>query len=188
MPVLAAAAALADKFPLGLGHLFGDGFPIGHLGLAHPGIHLELPHQAVDDDLQVEFPHAGDDGLAGVGVAVDPERRVFRGDLGQRLSQFVLVRLGGGLDGDIDDRLRNMQGLQHHGVPLIRQGVAGGGVLEPHQGHDVPGIGLADLFPLVGVHLEEPADALLDALGGVQHRWTRRPSPRNKSGERSDAR
>ncbi len=111
----------------------------------------------------------GNDGLAGVRVAVDPERRVFRGDLAQGLAQLVLVRLGGGLDGDIDDRLRDMQGLQHHRVPLIRQGIAGGGVLEPHQSHDVPGIGLIDLFPLVGVHLQEPPDALLDALGGVQH-------------------
>jgi hypothetical protein len=43
-------------------------------------------------------------------------------------------------------------------------------VPEAHRGHDVAGIGLADLLPLVGMHLQQPADALLGALGGVQHR------------------
>ncbi len=93
------------------------------------------------------------------------------------MPQLVLVRLGLGLDGDVDDRLGNVQGLQDHRLPLIRQGVAGGGILQPHRGDDVAGIGLVDLFPLVGVHLEQPADALLDALGGVQHRAPRRQHP-----------
>ncbi len=131
------------------------GLPVSHLGLAHPGVHLELPHQAVDDDLQVQFAHAGDDGLAGFLVGVQPERRIFRGDARQGLAQLVLVRLGGRLDGDVDDRLGNVQGLQDHRFPLIRQGVAGGGILQAHRGDDVAGIGHLDLFPLVGVHLQQ---------------------------------
>ena len=89
-------------------------------------------------------------------------------------AQLVLVRLGGRLDGDVDDRLGNVHGLQDHRFPLIRQGVAGGGILQAHRGDDVAGIGHLDLFPLVGVHLQQAADAFLDALAGVQHRAARR--------------
>ena len=62
--VLAAAAGLADEAALGLGHRLGDALAVGHLRPAHVGVDLELAQQPVDDDLQVQLAHAGDDGLA----------------------------------------------------------------------------------------------------------------------------
>ena len=64
---------------------------------------------------------------------------------------------GGGLDGLKGDRTGG-----------IGQGVAGTGLAQPHHGHDIPGKDLLDLLALVGVHLQEPADALLVALVDVQ--------------------
>ncbi len=51
----------------------------------------------------------------------------------------------------------------------IAEGVPGPDVLEADGRRDVPGEDLVPLLPLVGVHLEDPANPLLPLLGGVQH-------------------
>ena len=48
----------------------------------------------------VRLAQAPEHQLAGAGVAVDPQRRVGRGQPGQRLGQAVLVVAGGGADRD----------------------------------------------------------------------------------------
>ena len=60
------------------------------------------------------------------------------------------------------------------GWSLVAERVAGGGVLEADGGDDVAGEDLLDVLAVVGVHLQEAADALLVALGGVEHVATRR--------------
>ena len=82
MAVLAAAAGLADVAPLARG-LLGDRLLVGDLRLADVGADVELAHQAVDDDLEVQLAHAGDDGLARVLVRVDAEGRIFLHQLGR---------------------------------------------------------------------------------------------------------
>ena len=42
----------------------------------------------------------------------------------------------------------------------------------PTGGLDIAGEDLLDILPVVGVHLQDPADALLDVLGAVQHGGT----------------
>src|SRR6185437_4378880 len=164
--VLAAAAGLADVLALGLG--FGaDGLAVGDLGLADVGLDAELAHHAVHQDLEVELAHAADDGLAGLGVGVDAEGGIFLGELGQGLAHLLLVALGLGLDGDVNDRGGELDGLEQDGVVLVADGVAGGDGLEADAGGDVAGPDLADLLALVGVHLQQAADALALLLGGV---------------------
>src|SRR5215207_7553025 len=58
-----------------------DRLAVGHLGLADVGLDVELAAHAVDQDLQVELAHAGDDGLTGLLVQADLERRVLLGQL-----------------------------------------------------------------------------------------------------------
>ena len=78
---------------------------IGDLRPADVRVHAVLAHQAVDEHLQVQLAHAGDDRLAGFGVRVDAERRILVGQLAQRDAHLVLILLGLGLDRDADDRL-----------------------------------------------------------------------------------
>ena len=47
-----------------------SGLAVGNLGLTNVSVNLELTEQTVDDDLEVQLAHAGDDGLAGL-VLVD---------------------------------------------------------------------------------------------------------------------
>ena len=52
----------------------------------------------------------------------------------------------------------------------VAQGVAGGGVLQADEGHDVAGEGGVLVLAVVGVHLEDAADPLLAVLGRVEER------------------
>ena len=65
MAVLAAAAGLPDVAALAVGRP-GERFLVGDLRLADARLDAELALQAVDDDLEVQLAHAGDDDLAGL--------------------------------------------------------------------------------------------------------------------------
>src|SRR6478735_1849452 len=144
-----------------------DRLAVGHLGLADVGLDLELALHAVDEDVEVQLAHAGDDRLAGVLVVVDLEGRVLGRELLDGRAELLLVALGLRLDGDLDDRVRERHRLEDDLLVRVRQRVSGRRVLEADGRVDVAGEGLLDRVLLVGVHLEQLADALLAALGRV---------------------
>ena len=165
--VLALAAGLLDVAVVALRGA-ADRLPVGHVRPADVGRDLELADHAVDEDVQVQLAHAGDSGLAALLVRVDAEGGVFLGQALQGQGELVLVGLGLGLDGDLDDRLGEDDRLEHDRVVRIAQRVAGVGFLEADGGGDVAGVDRLDLLAVVGVHLEDAADPLLLALGGVE--------------------
>src|SRR4051812_12378127 len=144
-----------------------DRLAVRHLRLADVRLDLELPLHAVDEDVEVELAHALDDGLAGLLVLLGAERRVLFGQLLDRGAELLLVGLRLGLDGDLDDRLRERHRLEDDLVVRVGQGVTGGGVLQADDRVDVTGGDRVDRVLLVGVHLEDLADALLAALGRI---------------------
>src|SRR2546430_5022686 len=155
VPVLAAAAGLADELALYVLDALAHRLAVGHLGPAHVGIDLELALHALDQDFQVQLTHPGDNGLGGLGVRMHAERGVFFGELLQRDRELVLVGLGLGLDGDRDHRLGELHRLEDDRVALVAQRVAGLRVLEPDGRGDVAGAHFFDLLALVGVHRSE---------------------------------
>ena len=166
--VLALAAGLADVAPVALGGA-ADRLAVGDLRLADVGRDLELAHHAVDEHVEVQLAHARDEGLARLRVGLDAEGRVLLGEALEGDRQLVLVGLRLGLDLDLDDRLGEGHRLEHDRVIGIGQRVAGEGVLEADGRGDVARVDLVDLLAVVGVHLEDAADALLLALDGVEH-------------------
>ena len=164
---LARATRLLLVGELDLLDLAADGLAVGHLRLADVGLDLELALHPVHEDVQVQLAHAADDGLAGLLVQVHLEGGVLFGELLDRGAQLLLVALGLGLDGDLDDRVRERHRLEHDLLVRVAQGVTGGGVLEADDGVDVPGGRALDGVLLVGVHLEQLAQPLLLALGRV---------------------
>ena len=115
----------------------------------------------------MQLAHAGDDGLARLLVGVDLEGRILLGELLQADGQLVLLCLGLGLDGDVDNRVREVHGLEDDGMVLIAQRLAGGGVLQADDGDDVTCLAVVDVDLLGCVHLEQTADALALAANGV---------------------
>ena len=134
--VLAATAGLADVALLDLDGGIADRLAVGDLGLADVGVDLELPQHAVDDHLEVQLAHAGDDRLTGLLVGVLLEGGVFLGELLEGVAQLVLVGLGLRLDGHVDHGLGELEGLEHDRGVGIAQRVARGRLLQPDDSHD----------------------------------------------------
>ena len=167
--VLAVAAGLADELGVGRGRV-EDGFAVGDFGLAGVGFDLELADQTVHDDLEVKFAHAGDDGLAGFGVAVDREGRVFVGERGERGKEFVAGRGALGLDCNGDHGVGERHGLEDDLVPFVADGVAGGAVLEADAGGDVAAVDHVAFLTGIGVHLEQTSETFAAAGSGIDDR------------------
>ena len=154
-------------------HRAAQGLAIGHLRLADVRLDPELALHPVDQDLQMQLAHPGDDRLTGLVVGVHAERRVLFGQPLDRHAQLLLVGLGLRLDRLLDHRCREVHRLQLHRMCHVAQRLAGRGVLQTHHRDDLAGADRGDLLPLVGVHLVDLADPLPATLGCVQHRRAR---------------
>ena len=66
---------------------FRDRLAVRDLRLPDVRVDVELADHAVDEHLEVELTHAGDDRLAGVEVGADLERRVLVGERVERLAR-----------------------------------------------------------------------------------------------------
>ena len=138
-----------------------DGFLVVDLGLTLVAFHLEFALQTVDDDVEVQLAHAADDGLAALLVGADGEGGVLFGKFGKAVAELVEVLLGLGLHGNADDGIGEVHGLERDGCVLIGEGIAGVDVLEAYSSADVACADAIDRVLVVGVHLEEAADAFL---------------------------
>src|SRR5215210_1918490 len=167
--VLAAAARLAHEAALDVLGPPAYGLPVGDLRLADVRVDAELAQEPVEDDLEVQLAHTGDDRLPRLLVAAHREGRVLLGEPLQSSAQLLLVGLGLRLDGLRDDRLGEDHLLEHDLLPLIRRDerVARAGVREPDGSHQLACVDLLALLPAVGVELQKPADALAPVLGRV---------------------
>ena len=89
--------------------------------------------------LEVQLTHTRDDGLAGLLVGAHAEGGVLFGEGVERLTQLLLVGLGLGLDGHVDDGLGEGQRLELDRLVGVRQGVTGRDLLETDGRDDVAG-------------------------------------------------
>ena len=156
---------------LGLGSL-ADGFAIRHLRFADVGAHPKLPHHTVHDDLKVKLTHTADDGLAGIRIGVNFERRIFLRQPGQRDAHLFLVALGFRFYRHRDYWRGELNRFERDRRFFRTDGVAGSHILQTNAGADVASKDLADFFTLVGVHLQQAANALGPASGDIQHAVT----------------
>src|SRR5574341_285151 len=145
VPILTATAGLSYVFAL-RSNFLPDCLAVCNLGLAHVRVHLELAQKTVNDDFQMKLSHARDDDLPG-----------------------LLIGLGLGLDGHGDNRLRENHRFQYHGFVFITERMPGERAFQSYGCADISGIDLLDLFTLVRVHFEQPADTFPGPLGRVIH-------------------
>ena len=167
---LAVTAGLAHETALGFRRA-PDRFAIRHLRLADIGVDLELAQHPVNDNLQMQLAHPGDQRLRGLLVDADAERRIFFGQLLQRLAELLLIGLGLGLDRDLDNRIGKLDRFEHNRMGRVAQSVTRGRIAQAHRAN-IAGEDLGDLLALVRVHLDQPPDSLALAPGRIQHRTT----------------
>ena len=105
---LAMTAGLPDETSFGFRRT-PDSFAISHLRLADIGVNFEFAQHPVDNNLQMQLAHAGDQRLRGFPIHAYAERRIFFGQLLQSFAEPLLIDLGLGLDRDLNDRFRETQ-------------------------------------------------------------------------------
>ncbi len=141
---------------------------VDDLRLARARRDAVLALHAVDDDLEVELAHPGDDRLAGVGVVLDPERRIFFNHLAEREVEALLGRGVLGFDRLRDHRLVGVDALEQDRRLRIAQRVAGGRILEAGCRDDLAGDCLVEPLALGRVNSEQARDLLLLVRAAVQ--------------------
>src|SRR3989304_3682471 len=112
MTILTSSARLANKSTFGL-HRFGDGFPVGHLGFSHVGLDIELPQESIDNDFQMEFPHAGEYGLPRFFICSYLEGRIFQNQFLEGSSKSFKVALCLRFNCDRNHRVREGHRLEN---------------------------------------------------------------------------
>ncbi|MNI39588.1 hypothetical protein D3C73_937750 [compost metagenome] len=128
MAVLAFTPGLAHELAFHVGHALADGFAVRHLRFAGGGRHAKLTPHTIDDDFQVQFAHAVNNGLAGILVGANAERRIFRREALQGNPHSFLIGLGFRLNRLGDHRFREHHFFQRDNGVRVTQRVAGGDV------------------------------------------------------------
>src|SRR5207247_8476359 len=100
MAVLALAAGLPDEAALDLLDGPPERLAVGDLRSTDVCVDVELALETVDDDLQVELAHAGDQRLARILVGTHAEGRILLREALEPGAELVLIRLRPRLDRD----------------------------------------------------------------------------------------
>ena len=130
----------------------GQLLAIGDLRRADARIDLIGAAQNIDLDVEMQFAHALQDGLAGFLIGRNAEGRVFRRKLGERDAELLLVCLRLRLNRDFDDGLRKLHLLQNDRLKRIAQGVAGAGILQARERDNVARKRFLDILAIVRMH------------------------------------
>ena len=167
MAVLALAAGLTRVLGL-LIDLLANGLFVGDLRRTDVCLDLELPQEAVNDDLQMKLTHAGDDRLAGLFIGVGFERGILFGELGKRDAHLFLTGLRLRLDRHADDRLGEDHVLENDGMLFVAERITGRGILQADGRGDIAGIHNGQILSVVRVHEQNSAHPLALILVGVE--------------------
>jgi len=153
-----------------------DGLAVGDLGVGDLGFDVELRGQFIDDDVQMQFTLAFDQGLAGIGRLGDAERGVLFLQTGQAAEDLVFLTLLVGEYREGDGGSREVDGVEFLGGVGRGERIPGIGGGKLGQCADIARVdgGKADLvFPHHGgktVELLGPACRVVQGqVGGIEY-------------------
>ncbi len=147
MAVLTVAAGLADEALIGTRYRPADGLLVGDPRLAGEHLHPMFETQPVDQDLQMQLAHAGQDDLTGGVVHLGAKGRVVDRQLVQRIGELFVVFRGTRRHGDLDHGIGKGDGLEQQRMARIAQGIAGDCMFHAEHRGDVAGAHLAPGVP-----------------------------------------
>ena len=146
-----------------------NGFLIGYLRSTNVCFNLEFAKQTVYDNVQMQFAHAGDNGLTSFLVCPGTEGRVFFCQLCQSDAHLFLTSLGLRFDCELNNRFWEFHGFQNDRILFVAEGITGCGILQTNSSSDITSIYGFDILSVVGVHLKDPSHSFSVILGCVQH-------------------
>src|SRR5450432_1591916 len=145
------------------------GFLISYLGRALVDLYFEFTAHTVDDDLQVQFTHAPQDGLTGFFIGIHAQGGIFFHQLGDRHAHLIHVHLRFRFHRDGDNRLGDEHIFQRDGMILIAQRIPGLNFLESNGRPDITRLDEIDGILFVGEHLQDTADTLFLSTSYIQY-------------------
>ena len=146
-----------------------EGLFVSYLRSTYVSFNVELTKQTVYDNLQMELAHTSDDCLTSLFVCISTEGRILLCQFCKSLAHLVLTSFGLRLDSDVDNRLRELHGLQDYRMLLITDSITCGGELESDRCCDITGVNLFQLVTLVGMHLKDTSNTLFFVLCCIQY-------------------
>ena len=146
-----------------------EGLFVSYLRSTYVSFNVELTKQTVYDNLQMELAHTSDDCLTSLFVCIRTEGRILLCQFCKSLAHLVLTSFGLRLDSDVDNRLRELHGLQDYRMLLITDSITCGGELESDRCCDITGVNLFQLVTLVGMHLKDTSNTLFFVLCCIQY-------------------
>jgi hypothetical protein len=120
----------------------------------------------------VQFAHAGNNSLVGFFVGTHTEGRIFLRQSVQRNTHLLLVNLGLGLHGNVNNRLGENHAFEGNHFVDVTQSIARGRIFQTDSSSDIASAHFLELFPLIGVHLQNAAYTLFLAFHRVVNRIT----------------
>ena len=186
--VLPFTAGLADKLAFHLFDRFADRLAIGHLRTPDIRLNAKLSLHAVDDNLQMQLAHPGNDRLAGLLVSMQTKRRIFRRQPLQGDTHFLLIGFGFRFNRQRNHRLRELHPFEGNHRIRGAQRVAGSDILQADAGGNIPGVQFVHLMAIVGLHQHDASDAFFLAFHRIPHRiaFFQRPGIDADKGQLSD--
>ena len=149
---------------------FANRFTKRYLWLADVRFNVKFASHAFDDNIQVQFTHAGYDRLARFFVGLYPKRWVFPGQFAQCSTHLLLIRLGFRLNRDRYYRFGKINALQHNFVTDVAQGIPSADIFKPHRSCYIACPDFFQIFARIRMHLQNSADTILLATGRIEYR------------------
>ena len=94
-------------------------FFVCYLRSTNVSFYFEFTKQTVNDDFQMQLTHTSDDGLTSFLIGVCTEGRILLSQFCKGLAQFALACFCLRLDSQLDNRLRELHGLEDNRMLLI---------------------------------------------------------------------
>src|SRR3990172_10269116 len=114
MTVLSTTTSLFRVLVRELLHRARDRFSICNARPTYIGLNPKLSKHAVNQYIEVQFAHPGNNRLPGILIRADTEGRILFGQLAERFAHLILIRCALWFDRDRNDRLREGDAFQYY--------------------------------------------------------------------------
>mmetsp|Transcript_15354 Transcript_15354/g.20245 ORF Transcript_15354/g.20245 Transcript_15354/m.20245 type:complete len:294 (-) Transcript_15354:21-902(-) len=144
-----------------------DGLTVRHLGCTNIGLNVELTLHAVNNNFQVKLSHTFNDGLTSFFVTTETEGWILGSKTDKGLRHFLLIGLGLGFDGNLNDGFREFHLLKDDSIVLATESFSGGSILKTNQSNDISSDSRLNFGTVVGMHLKHTSNTFILFLDRV---------------------
>lgn len=148
----------------------GDRLKVWKMRREEVGLKIELEINEIEENVEVKLENEGDDGMKGILVRIEEERRILGRKKIERNENILMVGIGIRIDRDLDKRIRELNEIKDKRIKRIEKSIESGGLIEERKGKDVEWERLIDVLKDVGVNMKNKEDKIKIEIEGVLKR------------------